>query len=38
LETKRLIFLLIIHYYQLNFHQIGFLFDISQKKTYFEEF
>jgi hypothetical protein len=32
LQTKRLIFLIIIHYYLLDLHQIGFLFDISQKK------
>jgi hypothetical protein len=38
LQTKRQIILLIIHYYQLNSRQIGFLFDISQKKSYFEEF
>jgi hypothetical protein len=38
LQTKRQIFMLIIHYYQLNLHQIGFLFDNSQKKSYFEEF
>jgi hypothetical protein len=34
LQTKRQIFLLIIHYYQLNLHQIGFLFDISPKKNH----
>jgi hypothetical protein len=36
LQTKRQIFLLLIHYYQLKFHQIGFLFDISQKKIIFQ--
>jgi hypothetical protein len=33
-QTKRQIFLLIIHYYQLNLYQIGFLFDISPKKNH----
>jgi hypothetical protein len=35
LQTKRPIFLLIINYYQLNFHQIGYLFDISPKTIIF---
>jgi hypothetical protein len=31
LQTKRPMFLLITDFYQLNFHQIDFLFHISQK-------
>jgi hypothetical protein len=38
LQTKGQIFLLITDYYQLNFHQIGFSFDISQKNLILKNF